>query len=114
MAEDGANYCYNYGKSDHYERDCRLPKRVEENTKLVIEEEKVDGIVMMAYEEVVEEEVLIAYVVTKIRVDMDVDENMMENKEHGDDEDLLEAEKMNKCWKHEKCRSLPSCNSLSS
>ncbi|GKF83229.1 hypothetical protein Tco_0244885, partial [Tanacetum coccineum] len=31
-----------------------------------------------------------------IRVDMDVDENMIENKEHGDDEDLLEAEKKNK------------------
>ncbi|GKG48409.1 hypothetical protein Tco_0510294, partial [Tanacetum coccineum] len=32
----------------------------------------------------------------RICVDIDVDENMMENKEHGDDEDLLEAEKMNK------------------
>ncbi|GJZ32139.1 retrovirus-related pol polyprotein from transposon TNT 1-94 [Tanacetum coccineum] len=61
MVEDGANDCYNCGKFGHYTRDCRLPKRVEENTNLVIEEEKVDGIVMMAYEEVVEEEALMAY-----------------------------------------------------
>nr|GEW02686.1 retrovirus-related Pol polyprotein from transposon TNT 1-94 [Tanacetum cinerariifolium] len=53
--------CYNCGKLDHYARSCRLPKRVEENTNLVIEEEKVDGIVMMAYEEVVDEEALMAY-----------------------------------------------------
>ncbi|GKE60118.1 retrovirus-related pol polyprotein from transposon TNT 1-94 [Tanacetum coccineum] len=61
MVVDGANDCYKWGKSGHYARDCRLPKRVEENMNLVIEEEKVDGIVMIAYEEVVEEEVLIAY-----------------------------------------------------
>ncbi|GJZ32138.1 retrovirus-related pol polyprotein from transposon TNT 1-94 [Tanacetum coccineum] len=179
MVEDGANDCYNYGKSGHYTRDCRLPKRVKENTNLMIKEEKVDGIVMMAYEEVVEEEALMTYedvigidtqwyldtatrnhmcsdkglfsemkevvegsvsfvneakvqvkearticfshtrkqiptedeyhvpiLNTKlewcsqnnqnIHVDVDVDENMTENKENRDDEDLLEAEKMNK------------------
>nr|GEX19333.1 RNA-directed DNA polymerase, eukaryota, reverse transcriptase zinc-binding domain protein [Tanacetum cinerariifolium] len=62
IVEDGANDCYNCGKSVHYVRDCRLPKRVEENMNLVMEEEeKVDGIVMMAYEEIVEEEALMAY-----------------------------------------------------
>nr|GEW43107.1 hypothetical protein [Tanacetum cinerariifolium] len=62
MVEDGANNFYNSGKSGHYARDCILPKRVVENTNLIIEEDKVDGIVMMAYEEVVEEEALMAYV----------------------------------------------------
>nr|GEZ09314.1 hypothetical protein [Tanacetum cinerariifolium] len=47
--------CYNYGKSGHYARDCRLPKRVEESTNLVIKEEKVDSIVMMVSEDVKEE-----------------------------------------------------------
>ncbi|GJX12518.1 hypothetical protein Tco_0204276 [Tanacetum coccineum] len=62
IVEDGANDCYSYGKSGHHARDCRLPKRIEENTNLVMEEdEKVDGIVMMAYEEFVEEEALMAY-----------------------------------------------------
>ncbi|GJZ32140.1 hypothetical protein Tco_0577576 [Tanacetum coccineum] len=34
--------------------------------------------------------------INQIRVDMDVDENMRENKENRDDEDLLEAEMMTK------------------
>ncbi|GJU45007.1 hypothetical protein Tco_1202273 [Tanacetum coccineum] len=122
----------------HYARDCRLLKRVEENTNLVMEEEeKVDGIVMMAYEEIVEKEALMAYAddigidtqwyldtaarnhmcgdkglflemkevvdgsvsfgdEAKIHVNMDVDENIRENNENGDDEVLLEAEKMTK------------------
>ncbi|GJY90281.1 hypothetical protein Tco_0505477 [Tanacetum coccineum] len=49
----GGGISYDHG---HYERDYRLPKRVEENTNLVIEKEKVDGIVMMVYEDVIEEE----------------------------------------------------------
>ncbi|GJY77958.1 retrovirus-related pol polyprotein from transposon TNT 1-94 [Tanacetum coccineum] len=56
VAKDGANDCYNWGKSGHYARDCRLAKRVEENMNLMIEEEKVYGIVMMVYKDVVEEE----------------------------------------------------------
>ncbi|GJZ83819.1 retrovirus-related pol polyprotein from transposon TNT 1-94 [Tanacetum coccineum] len=49
----------------HYARDCRLPKKVEENTNLVLEEEeKVDGIVMMVYEDVVEEEAKVDDTVT--------------------------------------------------
>nr|GFC55880.1 hypothetical protein [Tanacetum cinerariifolium] len=56
IVKDGANDCYNCGKSGQYTRDCKLPKRVEENTNLVIQEEKVDGIVMMVYEDVVKEE----------------------------------------------------------
>ncbi|GJS76734.1 retrovirus-related pol polyprotein from transposon TNT 1-94 [Tanacetum coccineum] len=40
--------CYNYGKPGHYARNCRFPKMVED-------EEKVDGIVMMVSEDVEEE-----------------------------------------------------------
>nr|GEX13141.1 polyadenylate-binding protein-interacting protein 9-like [Tanacetum cinerariifolium] len=57
IVEDGANDFYNCGKSGHYARDCRLPNRVEENTNLVIKKEKVDRIVMMVYEDVIDEEV---------------------------------------------------------
>ncbi|GKD08175.1 retrovirus-related pol polyprotein from transposon TNT 1-94, partial [Tanacetum coccineum] len=55
MMDENSNNCYNCGKSGHYARDYRLPKRVEENTNLMIEEDKVDGIVMMVPEDVEEE-----------------------------------------------------------
>lgn len=46
--------CYNCGKHGHYARDYRSPRQEEENMNLVAEEEeKEDGVLMMAYDDTI-------------------------------------------------------------